>query len=63
MGLEEGQSSAFTNEVEDQILQECESRKMKVDEIYVRMNAVLLKEALRHNGLKAVGMAGRCLDD
>ena len=40
--------------------QECESRKMKVDEMYARMSAIPLKAVHKHIGLKAVGMAGWC---
>ena len=42
----------------NQILQECERRKMKVDKMYARMSAILLKAAQKHIGLKAEGMAG-----
>ena len=55
-----GNLPAFTNEVEDQIRQECDSRKMKVDKMYGRMSTVLLKAAQKHIGVKAVGMAGQC---
>ena len=51
---------AFTNEDEEQIPQECKSRKMKVDEMNARMYVIQLKATHKHIGLKAVGMAGRC---
>ena len=34
---------------------------MKVDEMHARMSAILLRAANEYIGLKAVGMAGRCL--
>ena len=51
---------AFTNKVECQIPQECESRKMKVDEMCTCMSAILLKADQKHIGLKEMGMSGRC---
>ena len=61
-----GNLPAFINFVDEgQICQECESRKMKANEMHSRMcailsYAILSKAAQKHIGLKAVGMAGRC---
>ena len=54
-----GNRPVFTNEVEDQIPQECEKRQMKVNEMYSSMSAILLKAAQNHIGQKAVVMAKR----
>ena len=49
---------ALTNEVEGQIPQECESRKMRVFVKYVRMSEMLLMAAKKH-GLKTMGIVGQ----
>ena len=47
-----GDIPAITNKVEDQIRQECENRKLKVEEMYAHMRAILLKAAPKNIGLK-----------